>query len=97
MPRFFYTTGIDTAKNELVVKVVQGQSAPQDVVIDISGAHTSAIANGLVLSHSDVLGENSLESPLKISPIPIKAKINGGRLVFTAQPYSLTIFRVALQ
>ena len=96
-PHFFYTAGIDTVKNELIVKVVQGASTSQDVVIDISGAHTSAIANGLVLSHPDVLGENSLESPLKVSPIPIKAKINGGRLVFTAQPYSLTIFRVPLR
>ncbi len=96
-PRFFYTSGIDKAKNELVVKVVHGLGTPQSVVIDIAGIQTGPIAYGTELSNPDTQTENSLESPLKVSPTKIKAKIEKGSLAFTAKPYSLSIFRIPVR
>ena len=95
--RFFYTTGIDTAKKELIVKVVQGSAVPQDVVIDVAGTRTGTDAYGLVLSSKDTYAENSLDSPKKVSPITIRSKVIAGKLAFTAKPYSLTIFRIPLK
>jgi alpha-L-arabinofuranosidase len=96
-PHFFYTTGIDNAKNELIVKVVQGSDTFQDVVVDLAGARTADTASGLVLSSEDVHAENSLETPKKISPVAVQAKVAGGKLAFTAKPYSLTVFRIPLK
>ena len=96
-PSFFYTTGIDKVKHELVVKVVQGLGTPQDVQIDITGAKTGGTADGTTLSNSDIHAENSLTSPHNDSPQPIKAAVNQGKLTFTAQPYSFTIFRIPMK
>jgi alpha-L-arabinofuranosidase len=96
-PHFFYTTGIDSARNELVVKVVQGRETAQPVVINIPNRKTSGFANGLVLSSNDIHAENSLESPTNVSPVATKVKVEGGKLAFTAKPYSLSIFRIPLK
>ncbi|MEI8281019.1 MAG: alpha-L-arabinofuranosidase C-terminal domain-containing protein, partial [Armatimonadota bacterium] len=96
-PRFFYTTGIDTTKNELVVKVVQGNETNQQVVINIPNRKTNGVANGFILANNDIHAENSLETPTKISPLAMKAKIENGKLAFTALPYSLTIFRIPIK
>ena len=95
-PSFFYTTGIDKAKKELVIKVVQGVSTPQDVSINIEGIRPGATARGIVLSYPETHAENSLENPKKIYPVQMKAKVDKGNLSFQAQPYSLTILRVPI-
>ena len=96
-PRFFYTTGIDTVKNELVIKVVQGLATPKEVVVDIADRKIGAFATGLVLANGDIHAENSLETPKNVSPVTMKAKVVDGKLTFTAKPYSLTILRIPLR
>ena len=96
-PRFFYTSGIDKAKNELVVKVVQGLGTSQRVVINIAGVQIGPTAYGTELSNPDTQTENSLDNPFKVSPVRIRAKVENGKLAFTAKPYSLSIFRILMR
>lgn len=96
VPKFFFTTGIDKNRKELVVKVVHASDTPQNVSIDVRGVRTGSTANGMVLSSSDIHAENSLESPKKVSPIPIKVKVEAGKVNFSASPYSLTVLRIPI-
>lgn len=96
-PKFFYTTGIDKVKKELVIKLVQGLPTTQQVKIKIDGIRVGDMARGVVLSHTDPMGENSLASPKKIAPINVSTKVLSGNLSITAQPYSLTVLRVPLR
>ncbi|MBS1726332.1 MAG: alpha-L-arabinofuranosidase [Armatimonadetes bacterium] len=96
-PRFFYSAGIDKAKKELVLKVVQGAAQGQDVAIDIKGVAAGSMAKGFVISSQDPAAENSLEDPKKVVPVPIMAKVEGGTLRFKAEPYSLTILRLPIK
>jgi alpha-L-arabinofuranosidase len=96
-PRFFYTSGIDKSKNELVVKVVQGQASIQDFIIKVEGVQSGTSASVIELSNPDAQAENSLEKPTRVSPVTSKTKVVNGNLSFRAKPYSLTIFRIPLQ
>lgn len=96
-PSFFYTAGIDRAKNELVVKIVQGLGTPQDVIVQLANSSTTAAVKGTILSNNDIHAENSLENPKKIAPKTTTGRIQNGKLEFTAQPYSLTIFRIPIK
>lgn len=95
--RFFYTAGIDKARKEIVVKVVQARPEGQSVSIDLGGVKVGAKAKGVQLTSTNALAENSLEKPKNVYPIQIEAKTEGGKLKFVAPPYSVSIWRIPYQ
>ncbi len=96
-PTFFYTAGIDSAKKEVVVKLVHALPTRQSIEIDISGVKTKGMAKGFELSSDDKMAENSLSHPKKVSPVPVSASVIDGKVKFEAKPYSLTILRVPIR
>jgi len=86
----------DEASKELIVKVVNYNSQPKKVNLDVvSKKKLTATAHLVTLANADLNVSNSLEEPLNIRPKESTVVYNGKKLVNTLAPYSFTLIRLS--
>lgn len=86
----------DEASKELIVKVVNYNSQPKKVNLDVvSKKKLTATAHLVTLANADLNVSNSLEEPLNIRPKESTVVYNGKKIVNTLAPYSFTLIRLS--
>ncbi|WP_293956990.1 MULTISPECIES: alpha-L-arabinofuranosidase C-terminal domain-containing protein [unclassified Sphingobacterium] len=86
----------DEASKELIVKVVNYNSQPKKVNLDVvSKKKLTATAHLVTLANADLNVSNSLEEPLNIRPKESTVVYNGKKLLNTLAPYSFTLIRLS--
>ena len=74
--RFFYSVTRDPAKGVVYLKLVNANTTPQDLAIDLNGAGTIASSGTLVrLSGTGPAETNTIASPTQI--VPVKSTLTG--------------------
>lgn len=91
--RLYASATRDDTTGEVIVKIVNGNTAPAEVQLNLSG-QTASKARVIVLTSANRTDENSLTEPRKIFPKESTFEISGSAFTHTAAPYSLTVLRV---
>jgi alpha-N-arabinofuranosidase len=68
-PKFFYSITGSKAKKRIYLKLVNAESTPQAVDIDLSGTNLAGNAKLVTLSAHDTQATNSIDDPNKIVPV----------------------------
>lgn len=93
----YATTALDTATNELIIKLVNAAGKPQPVTLSIQGVKQLAkTATLLVLQNDDLTSVNSFDNATNISPKQSTVAIKGKQLVIPAAAYSFSVARVKI-
>jgi alpha-N-arabinofuranosidase len=93
--KHYAIAGIDQSKNEIVIKVVNGESSPFKTSINLAnGGSVNSNGDIFTLSSATESEENTFEQPLKISPKQEKYQGFGKSFDMEFKPYSLTIIRI---
>ena len=84
-----------TRSGELILKVVNAASTPQETLISLRGATAIAPeAKAIVLTSADAMDENTLEEPRKVVPVTHAVDHVGKSLRYTFPAQSVTILRL---
>lgn len=90
----YATAAVDTAKKELVIKIVNTASKPQTLILQPEGIKLSSQATNIELQHDDLKGMNTLEHPdlviPKVSTIELKSK----KHLYSTKAYSVNVIRI---
>jgi alpha-N-arabinofuranosidase len=93
--RLFASATRDEARGEVIVKVVNGEVAPAEVQLNLSGwGKASAKARVIVLTGASRQEENTFTAPKRISPKESALKISTEKFTHTFPPNSLTVLRI---
>ena len=88
----------DAAAQQLIVKVVNYNSKPMKVNLDIdSKKKPAATAEKITLANANLNLSNSIEEPLNIRPKQNTVTYKGKTIVETFEPYSLTLIKLAVK
>jgi alpha-L-arabinofuranosidase len=94
----YASAAIDTAANELIVKVVNASNKPGVNTINLQGAKKLAKqANVQTMQSDDLYAVNSFAEPTKVSPKSSVVDVKGKQIELVTAPYSFTVIRVKLQ
>lgn len=92
--KHYAIAGLDQAKNEIIVKVVNAEAAPLKTTINLNGATgIHPMGQVITLSANALTDENTFEQPLKISPKAETYQQFSNSFNMEFKPYSLTILR----
>jgi alpha-N-arabinofuranosidase len=95
IPALFFDATRDSANGKIYLKIVNRQSTPQPVKIDISGVTSvAAKGNAIVLKAENPDDTNSIQDPKKIIPHNESATGLGANFTRTFPPYSITILEL---
>lgn len=87
--------GIDEAKNEIVIKIVNAESVPFKTSVKIEGAGTLEGKGQIItLSAKSLNEENTFKDPTKISPKTEDFNGFSSHFEMEFKPYSLTVLRM---
>ncbi len=85
----------DNATGEVIIKIVNGDNAPADVKLTLSGTAKSALtAQAYVLTSTKTTDENSFAEPRKIAPAESILKLKAKGHTYKSPANSLTVLRV---
>lgn len=87
----------DDVAKELVIKIVNASSKPQNIDLVFDGVLLKEQATLSVLQSNDLDMMNSFDQPKMISPQTSAMAVTGGKLVYEAKGYSLNVVRVGLK
>ncbi|MGJ1227010.1 alpha-L-arabinofuranosidase C-terminal domain-containing protein [Sphingobacterium siyangense] len=88
----------DAAAQQLIVKVVNYNSKPMKVNLDVdSKKKPAATAEKITLANANLNLSNSIEEPLNIRPKQNTVTYKGKTIVETFEPYSLTLIKLAVK
>lgn len=91
----YATAAIDTAKKELIVKIVNTASSAPSIKLQIDGVKTSAVkGTATVMQHQELTAMNSIDAPNKVLP---SQHAFDKQSVYTVLPYSVNILRIPLK
>jgi alpha-L-arabinofuranosidase len=94
--RFFYSVTRDAAKGLVYLKLVNANSTPQAVQIDLSGAATIAGSATLVtLSGVNPAETNTIAAPTRIAPIKTVLKDIGPTFNHTVPGYAVQVLEIS--
>lgn len=94
--RFFYSA--TASPDKLCLKLVNASSAPQPVTITLQGAGAAAHTARVSTLHANTIwATNTIQSPARIIPVNSTLRINGERLPYVVQPYSIQVLEVNLK
>jgi alpha-N-arabinofuranosidase len=94
--QIYALAGMDNAKKELVVKVVNPTADSVKCTITINGlANPGKNAKAITLGHASNTAENTLENPNEVKPVEKTITISGPEFKYDFSPNSLTILRIA--
>lgn len=94
-PKLFAIAGRDNRNGDIIVKIVNGGSAPYKTTIELNGDQQPATSAELTTLHTDTPdAENSLTEPTKY--MPVRSTMTGIKNSFEAtfQPYSISMLRI---
>ncbi len=88
----------DAAAQQLIVKVVNYNSKPMKVNLDIdSKKKPAATAEKITLANANLNLSNSIEEPLNIRPKQNTVTYKGKTIVETFEPYSFTLIKMSVK
>ena len=88
----------DAAAQQLIVKVVNYNSKPMKVNLDVdSKKKPAATAEKITLANANLNLSNSIEEPLNIRPKQNTVTYKGKTIVETFEPYSLTLIKMSVK
>ena len=94
--QLYALSGMDNAKKELVVKVVNPTAESVNGSITINGiSNLGKNAKVITLGHANSTAENTLENPNEVKPVEKTISITGLEFKYDFSPNSLTILRIA--
>ncbi|MEZ0325294.1 MAG: alpha-L-arabinofuranosidase C-terminal domain-containing protein [Fimbriimonas sp.] len=96
-PDFVAVAGIDTARKELIVKVVNGASTARMATLNLTGRKLSTEGTVTILSGTSLSEENSFEAPKRIAPKVSKLSKVSDRMSHRFPALSLSILRIPLR
>jgi alpha-N-arabinofuranosidase len=88
-PKFFYCITGSAAKKRIYLKLVNAESTPQPVDIDLSGAKLAPAAKLVTLSANDPRATNTIDHPDQLVPVQSKLNNVSGKLHHVMPPYSI--------
>ena len=88
-PKFFYSITGSAAKKRIYLKLVNGESAPQPVDIDLSGAKLAPTAKLVTLSAHDTQATNTIDHPDQLVPVETRLQNVSGKLHHVMPAYSI--------
>jgi alpha-L-arabinofuranosidase len=89
--KFFYSITGNSAKKRLYLKLVNGESVPQPVDIDLNGAKLAPTAKLITLSAHDTQATNSIDHPDQIAPVNSTVQNVGGKVHHVMPAYSIEV------
>lgn len=93
----YASTVFDKNSNEIIIKLVNVNSTPLEVVVALKGKSAVGEAKWLVMSSDDEASENSLDKPMALSPVEKTLSVTGKTLKLTLGSKSLNVFRVPVK
>jgi alpha-N-arabinofuranosidase len=94
-PPLHYSATKDTTTGEIYLKIVNPDSTPKPIKININGyASTSSEATATTLSAPTLNDSNSIDDPLHVIPVSTKVSDIKSNFDYTFAPYSITILRL---
>jgi alpha-N-arabinofuranosidase len=94
--RFFYSVTRDASKGLVYLKLVNANSTPQPVEIDLSGAANIAGSGTLVtLSGTDPAETNTISAPERITPVKTTLKDIGSTFSHTVPGYAVQVLEIS--
>jgi alpha-N-arabinofuranosidase len=87
----------DMNSKEVILKVVNTNSASQNVTIDLKGGKLDSKGTAVILKGDGLNDENSFESPKKISPKETEFKVKGSQIQYDFPAYSVTVLKIKLK
>lgn len=95
---YFASASLDERTGEVVLKVVNADSSSRDVRINLAGAaKVNSSAKAFVLANSDLKAENSLDEPMKVTPVEHQITVPSKEFTYKLAPNSLTILRISMK
>lgn len=89
---------LNKPSSEIILKIVNSSSRPQNVDLNIAGVKTK---NGAVycetLAGKDLYSYNTLADTEKLKPIPSAATIKNGKIAHSLAPYSVSLLKLPYQ
>ena len=96
--QLYALAGMDNAKKELVVKVVNPTADSVTGTITVNGiANIGKNAKVTTLGNASNTAENTLENPNEVKPVEKTINISGPEFKYDFSPNSLTVLRIAAQ
>lgn len=96
--QIYALAGMDNAKKQLIVKVVNPTAESVNGTISVNGlSNLDQNAKAIILSHASNTAENTLENPNEVKPIEKTIDIAGPEFKYNFAPNSLTILRIATE
>jgi alpha-N-arabinofuranosidase len=87
---------VDENAKEIIMKIVNAGSDAKPVDISIKGAkRISRDAKWILLSSNELEAVNSIDQPMKVSPVESGLTFKGKNVALTLPPYSLSVIKVA--
>jgi len=93
-PKFFYSITGSAAKKKLYLKLVNGESLPQTVDVNLAGAKLGAMAKLTTISAKDMQATNSIDHPEQIVPVESKVTLAGNHLHHTMPAYAIQLLEI---
>src|SRR6185437_3453720 len=94
----FFSATLDSTKDILYLKVVNTQSTPQPLKIDLAGtAKTAREGDSWTLKADSPTATNSITDPEKIVPVETPVRGLGKTFTHTFSPYSITILQFTVK
>ena len=90
-PKFFYSITANSAKKRLYLKLVNGESVPQPIDIDLIGVKLAPTAKLVTLTAKDTQATNSIDHPQQIIPAESAVHPLNGRLHHLMPGYSIQV------
>ncbi len=87
----------DKAAKQIILKVVNVDSKPQDTEINLAGASIQKSAEMIVLTGEKPTDENSLDNSTRVAPATKTVEIAGPKFRMSFAPNSLTVLRIPLK
>jgi alpha-L-arabinofuranosidase len=88
---------IDSATNELIIKVVNASDKQQNNTLKLEGVKKLAAKGKLVTMKADLAAINSFDNPTNVVPVESTISLKGKQVNLVAAPYSFNVLRVKMQ
>jgi alpha-N-arabinofuranosidase len=96
--RFFYSVTCDPKKGLVYLKLVNANSNPQQLAIDLSGAGKSAGSATLVtLSGTNPAETNTISAPTRIVPVQTSLEGIGASFSHTVPAYAIEVLAIPIR
>ncbi len=91
----YSSAALDESDGVVILKLINTRAAAREVRVELAGAtYVGPEARLQVLAAADPTTENSLDQPLRLSPVAGKIRAGGSSFGMTLPPSSMTVLRV---